>query len=128
MTNNVDLLPISEDVLGAYLEGTLSPEEATRVEQLIHSDSTLSELVDIVNEVDASIEPGDSIYDEYPHFDETFRLPAIPVEIEFDEDDITPIDMVDMVDEDVDWDIADEPSVSMDDIDIIDADDFIDSM
>lgn len=126
MKKSVDILPILENILGAYLDGSLSPDEAVRVEQLIASDETLTEILEIVEEVDSAIDVNASIYDDFPDFDETFCLPDVssviePVvgEIEEPEDD----DMTD----DCDLDVELDDTVS-DDVNFIDTDDFMDCM
>ena len=125
MKDNFDLLPISEEVLGAYLEGSLSAEEAARVEQLIQTDDALRMVVDIVGVVDDSIDMSASIYDDFPHFDESFSLPLIPVvneEDSIDSLDIESVDEVDVVEDDI---LGAEDNNALD-TDIIDIDDLVD--
>ena len=70
-------LPVSEEMLGAYLEGNLSAEEAQCIEQLIETDECLSGLLDDVEEL-TLVEGTDSIYDDFPDFGEDYMLPEIP--------------------------------------------------
>ena len=70
-------LPVSEEMLGAYLEGNLSAEEAQCIEQLIETDECLSGLLDDVEEL-TLMEGTDSIYDDFPDFGEDYMLPEIP--------------------------------------------------
>ncbi len=46
---NIPDFPISEEVLGAYLEGNATPEEISLVELLLASDETLSDSVDLAS-------------------------------------------------------------------------------
>lgn len=48
MLKHLEPLPISEEILGAYLEGNLTAEEVGYVELLLHLDKGLQELVDEV--------------------------------------------------------------------------------
>lgn len=69
-------LPVSEEMLGAYLEGNLSAEESFKIAQLIGMDESLSELLDDVEEL-TLMEGSDSIYDDFPDFGEDYMLPEI---------------------------------------------------
>lgn len=77
MIKYIKPLPISEEMLGAYLEGNLSAEEAQCIEQLIETDECLSGLLDDVEEL-TLMEGTDSIYDDFPDFGEDYMLPEIP--------------------------------------------------
>lgn len=77
MIKYIKPLPVSEEMLGAYLEGNLSAEEAQRIEQLIEADDDLSGLIDDVEEL-TLVEGTDSIYDDFPDFGESYMLPKIP--------------------------------------------------
>lgn len=46
-------LPVSEEMLGAYLEGNLSAEEVSYVESFLQTDMNLKELVEEVGEINA---------------------------------------------------------------------------
>lgn len=76
MIKFINPLPISEEMLGAYLEGNLSVEDSAKVESLLDNDASFREFVD-----DITISMPDSaqsIYDEHPGFDIDFRLPELP--------------------------------------------------
>lgn len=77
MIKYIKPLPVSEEMLGAYLEGNLSADEAQRIEQLIGTDESLSGLLDDVEEL-TLMEGTDSIYDDFPDFGEGYMLPGIP--------------------------------------------------
>lgn len=68
-------LPISEETLGAYLEGNLSAEDSRGLEELLDSNAIFKDFVEEVAVTDGSM--NESIYDEYPNFDEEFDLPEI---------------------------------------------------
>ena len=48
MLKHLEPLPISEEILGAYLEGNLTAEEVGYVETCLKSDIDMQELVDEV--------------------------------------------------------------------------------
>lgn len=75
MMRQIKLLPISEEMLGAYLEGKLSLEESRYVEDLIGKDDDLQAFVGDVTTLDVDNEV--SIYDECPDFDAAFELPQV---------------------------------------------------
>ena len=70
-------LPISEEMLGAYLEGNLPLEEARYVENLIVEDDDLQAFVGDLTTLDVNNEA--SVYDECPDFDAAFGLPYVEV-------------------------------------------------
>ena len=73
MIRNIRPLSVSEEMLGAYLEGVLSFEECQTVERLLASDSELAELVSEVS--NTSVDWNESVYSECPDFEELFELP-----------------------------------------------------
>lgn len=127
MKEYLELSPNMERMLSAYLEGSLSPDEVARVEQLIASNEELSEAIDIVNEVDDTIDVHASIYDDYPDFDQTFRLPELPDNVEPPTEEVEILSVDELIDDSEpdggDWDVS-----VLDDMDIIDTDDFVDCM
>lgn len=80
MMKQIKPLSISEEMLGAYLEGNLPLEEARYVENLIGEDDDLQAFVGDVTTLDVDNEV--SIYDECPDFDTVFELPEILMELE----------------------------------------------
>lgn len=105
MIKEIKSLPISEETLGAYLEGNLPEHERIEVEKLLENDSELSELVDEIQADDINYD--ESIYDYFPDFDNEFSLPEIPEVI--DESDDLEIEVVDEIEDiDVIEDISDD--------------------
>ena len=91
MMRQIKSLPISEEMLGAYLEGNLSLEESRYVEDLIEKDNDLQAFVEDVTMLDVDNEV--SIYDECPDFDTVFELPEILMELEsFVGSSLSPLD------------------------------------
>ena len=72
-------LPISEELLGAYLEGNLTQNDAQYIEQMLQENDELSAFV---NELSVS-DDLTSNYDveEFPGFENDFTLPDIASEI-----------------------------------------------
>ncbi len=84
MLKHLQPLPISEEMLGAYLEGNLTAEEVGYVESYLKSDIDLQELVDevgIVNSDWLSENPADSnpICSDYMLND--FDLPELDIHL-----------------------------------------------
>lgn len=82
MIKHISSPAISEEILGAYLEGNLSAYETQRVERILEYDDELDALVDeiavenlAILDTDADSSP--SIYDENPNFDMNFALPEV---------------------------------------------------
>lgn len=73
---NLRPLPVSEEMLGAYLEGNLSAEELSMVEGLIDSDAVFQDFVGELSIPDSMF--GESLCDTFPTFDAAFELPSIP--------------------------------------------------
>ena len=91
MIKIINPLPISEEMLGAYLEGNLSLEESRYVEDMIGKDDDLQAFVGDVTMLDVDNEV--SIYDECPDFDTVFELPEILMELEsFVGSSLSPLD------------------------------------
>lgn len=95
MIKVINSLPISEETLGAYLEGNLPEHESIEVEKLLENDSEFREFVDEVQIDDINYD--ESIYDYFPDFDNEFSLPEIPEVI--DESDDLEIEVVDEIDD-----------------------------
>lgn len=74
--NTLKPLPISEEMLGAYIEGNLSAEESSMVKGLIDSDDKLQDFVSELLVSDSMI--GVTFWDVLPAFDTEFELPSIP--------------------------------------------------
>lgn len=81
-----DKMYLSEEMIGAYLEGNLAPHDARYVESLIERDSNLSSLVDeckTFNDFSHQYGYHDAISftgaeDTFPDLDDSFSLPEIP--------------------------------------------------
>ena len=79
MIKHIKPLPISEEMLGAYLEGNLAQSDAQYVELMLQENDELSAFV---NELSVS-DDLTSNYDveEFPGFENDFTLPDIASEI-----------------------------------------------
>lgn len=80
MIKHIKPLPISEEMLGAYLEGNLAQSDATYVEQMLQGNDDLSTFV---NELSVS----DDLMSNYqvediPSFENDFTLPEVPQNFE----------------------------------------------
>lgn len=76
MIKSIKPLPISEERLGAYLEGKLSAKECNEIEDIISGSKAFE---DFVNEISQHIPTAEeTIYDTYPDFDLNFELPQVP--------------------------------------------------
>ena len=60
MLKHLQPLPISEEMLGAYLEGNLTADEVGYVESLLETDDVLKELVDEVHDISCDFTGTDS--------------------------------------------------------------------
>lgn len=80
MIKYIKPLPISEEMLGAYLEGNLTAEDSSKVQGIIDSNSEFRNFVEEVSVADPTTE--ESIYDAHPNFDLEFELPEVPLEFE----------------------------------------------
>ena len=84
MIKNIKPLPVSEEMLGAYLEGNLSSIEATQVEELMNLDKNFRDFVTEVSVADPDIM--ESIFDVHPNFDMEFELPEVPLTFDLHSD------------------------------------------
>lgn len=78
-------LPVSEEMLGAYMEGNVDSCEASQIESVISDDSALSEFVDSISHDSGFILDNleQQIFDPtYPHFLSDIQLPSPGIEIE----------------------------------------------
>lgn len=78
--NQIEDLPVSEEMLGAYLEGNLTPSEVSDIESSTQENDYINELTNSGREYDTGFYiSDDSIIDD-------FDLPSIPDDsfIEFD--------------------------------------------
>lgn len=80
MIKYIKPLPVSEEMLGAYLEGNLTTEDSSMVQGVIDSNSEFKNFVEEVAVADPSSE--ESIYDSHPNFDLGFELPEVPLQFE----------------------------------------------
>lgn len=79
MIKHIKPLPISEEMLGAYLEGNLSQNDAQYVEQMLHDNDELSAFV---NELSVSDNlTSNYLMEDIPSFENDFALPEIATEI-----------------------------------------------
>lgn len=76
MTKILNHLPISEEALGAYLEGKLSVQDSNFIEEMLEDYPEFKTFVDDIQVYDINEE--ESIYDYYPDFDSEFCLPDVP--------------------------------------------------
>jgi len=84
MLKHLQPLPISEEMLGAYLEGNLTADEVGFVESVLESDKGLQELVDEVGTVSSgwlseNIEDSNLIYSDEVLND--FDLPEVGIHL-----------------------------------------------
>lgn len=82
MIKHISSPAISEEILGAYLEGNLSAYETQRVEHILECDDDLDALVDEIavenlTMLDTDADSSPSVYDENPNFDFDFELPEV---------------------------------------------------
>ncbi|MBQ5857280.1 MAG: hypothetical protein IIW55_08235 [Bacteroidales bacterium] len=79
MIKHIKPLPISEEILGAYLEGNLSQNDAQYVEQMLHDNDELSAFVNELAVSDNLI--SNYLMEDIPSFENDFALPEIATEI-----------------------------------------------
>ena len=82
MIKHISSPTISEEILGAYLEGNLSEYETRLVENVLECDDDLDGLVDEIaveelSMLDTDADSSPSIYAENPNFDFDFELPEV---------------------------------------------------
>lgn len=80
MLKHLQPLPISEEMLGAYLEGNLTAEEVGYVESLMQTDDVLREFVE---DIDASFDAMDEVQTDIAFLEfgqdlMSFQLPELP--------------------------------------------------
>lgn len=78
--DSIDDLPVSEELLGAYLEGNVNPIERSHIEYEMSEDSELSSFVNELDYDSKSILDNleNQIFDpDYPHFLSDIQLPDI---------------------------------------------------
>lgn len=73
MMHNNFRLPISEELLGAYLEGSLSIEEAQMVEHIMRERGGFHDFVNELQSFDDVL--SSSNYEDIPNFETDFELP-----------------------------------------------------
>ncbi len=79
MIKHIKPLPISEEMLGAYLEGNLAQSDAQYVEQMLQGNDDLSTFV---NELSVSDDLMSNYQvEELPSFENDFTLPEIATEV-----------------------------------------------
>lgn len=79
MIKHIKPLPISEEMLGAYLEGNLAQSDAIFVEQMLRSNNEFSAFVE---ELSVSDDLTSNYRMEYiPSFENDFTLPEIATEV-----------------------------------------------
>lgn len=79
MIKHIKPLPISEEILGAYLEGNLSQNDAQYVEQMLHDNDELSAFVEELSVSDDLT--SDYPMEDIPSFENDFILPEISMEV-----------------------------------------------
>ena len=78
MIKHIKPLPVSEEMLGAYLEGNLSQNDAEYIEQILQDNDELSAFV---NELSVSDDlTSDYQMEDIPSFENDFTLPEIATE------------------------------------------------
>ena len=80
MIKHITPLPISEEMLGAYLEGNLAQHDAKYIEQLLQGNDELSAFVENLSVSDDLT--SDYRMEDIPSFGNDFNLPEAPTEIE----------------------------------------------
>lgn len=75
-------LPVSEEMLGAYLEGGLDSADSIGISTIIDSDPDLSLLSAEVGSVQDGIDSGLLLTDDYDLIDTDFELPAIEEDVD----------------------------------------------
>ena len=81
MLKHLEPLPISEEMLGAYLEGNLTLSECSYVESIIQSDDSLKGLLEDVNDTQIDYLNTSVIYNylDFGQYFMDFHLPSISV-------------------------------------------------
>ncbi len=86
-------MPLSEEMLGAYIEGNLDISEEAEVENLLSADDALDSFIDDVI-ADNDWQEVDGVY--FPELPEDFQLPATDLhDVPFDDvDDVVVEDVI----------------------------------
>ena len=79
MIKHIKLLPISEEMLGAYLEGNLAQSDAQYVELMLQDNDELSAFVEELSVSDDLT--SDYPMEDIPSFENDFTLPEIATEV-----------------------------------------------
>lgn len=79
MIKHIKPLPISEEMLGAYLEGNLAQSDAQYVEQMLQGNDELSAFVEELSVSDDLT--SDYPMEDIPSFENDFTLPEIATEV-----------------------------------------------
>lgn len=110
--DSIEDLPISEEMLGAYLEGNLSPYESELVRNEIDSDLSLMNLThSVTSDIDSNIIFDSSLID-------SIELPLIIDEYQImKETHLEYIPSIDSVDSDYSFDVPDIERDNLDDLD-----------
>lgn len=110
--DSIEDLPISEEMLGAYLEGNLSPYESEMVHNEIDSDLSLMNLMhSVTSDIDSNLFFDSSLID-------SIELPLINDEFQFmEETHLEFIPTVDSIDSDYSFDVPDIECDNLDDLD-----------
>ena len=87
MIKIVNSLPISEEMLGAYLEGNLSVSDAMKIESVLENDSNFSKFVSEIT-LNEEIEKS-SIFDDQLYFGNNFELPKVSSVLDISEIPLT---------------------------------------
>ena len=80
MIKHIKPLPISEEMLGAYIEGNLAQHDAQYVEQMLQSDNEFSAFVEELSISDNLT--SNYLLEDMPSLDNDFTLPEISTELE----------------------------------------------
>ncbi len=105
-------LPVSEEILGAYLEGNLGPYESELVRNEIDSDLSLMNLThSVTSDIDSNIIFDSSLID-------SIELPLIIDEYQImEETEFRIYPVIDSVDSDYSFDVPDIERDNLDDLD-----------
>jgi hypothetical protein len=79
MIKHIKPLPISEEMLGAYLEGNLAQHNAQYVERMLQGDNELSAFVEELSVSDNLA--SNYLLEDLPSFENDFTLPEISTEL-----------------------------------------------
>lgn len=79
MIKHIKPLPISEEMLGAYLEGNLAQHNAQYVERMLQGDNELSAFVEELSVSDNLA--SNYLLENLPSFENDFTLPEISTEL-----------------------------------------------